>query len=224
MEGVNEERSEAYKRIEAPAEALPRRGSISPIEVMNKQPGENYLSDQNSRAALWPVLTKIDADLARQAKSEGCSHCGGALHRADYPRKVRGVNAESRRHSFCCAREECRRRETPGSVRFLGRKVYAGFLVVVLTALQHGLSAERVRVLQEQLGVDRRTLERWRRWWLEQFAPSGLWRVARARLIPPVDEAALPWSLWARFTGEGDEPLLGLLRFLSPWSRRATPG
>lgn len=182
------------------------------------------ISDKNSRAALWPVLTKIDADLAEQVWIEGCMHCGGALHRADYPRKARGVSVESRRHSFCCAREECRRRETPGSVRFLGRKVYAGFIVVVLTALRHGLSAERVRVLQEQLGVDRRTLERWRRWWLEHFAPSGFWRVARARLVPPPDETTLPWSLWARFSSDGDDRLLGLLRFLAPWSTRRAPG
>lgn len=190
---------------------------------MNKTTGENYISDERSRSALWPVLTKIDADLAVQACKQGCSHCGAALHRGDYPRKVRGVSAESRRHSFCCEREGCRRRETPGSVRFLGRKVYAGFIVVLLTALRHGLSAQRASALQEELGVDRRTLERWRRWWLEQFVPSGSWRVARARLMPPVDETMLPWSLWNRFTANCDDPLLGLLRFLTPWSTRAAP-
>lgn len=210
-------------KIETPAEALPRRGSISPIDGVNKTAGENFLSNERSRSALWSALTKIDADLAAQACTQGCPHCGGALHRADYPRKVRGVTAEARRHSFCCEREGCRRRATPGSVRFLGRKVYAGFIVVLLTALRHGLSADRLRVLHEQLGVDRRTLERWRCWWLEQFAPSRLWRVARARLMPPVDEAALPWSLWERFLGNGDDPLLGLLRFLAPWSTRAAP-
>lgn len=180
------------------------------------------MSNERSRSALWPVLTKIDADLAVQACTQGCP-CGGALHRANYPRKMRGLNVEALRDSFCCAEEGCRRRVTPGSVRFLGRRIYAGFIVVLLTALRHGLSADRMRVLQEQLGVDRRTLERWRWWWWEQFAPSRLWRVARARLMPPVDERTLPWSLWARFTGDGDDPLLGLLRFLTPWSTRAAP-
>ena len=118
------------------------------------------MADEPSRSALWPVLTKIDADLATQACTQGCA-CGGALHRADFPRKVRGVNVEARRDSFCCAEEGCRRRVTPGSVRFLGRRIYAGFIVVLLTALRHGLSAGRVAVLQEHLGVDRRTLERW---------------------------------------------------------------
>jgi hypothetical protein len=54
---------------------------------MNKTTGERMIGDENSRAALWPVLTKIDGDLAEQAWIEGCVHCGGALHRADYPRK-----------------------------------------------------------------------------------------------------------------------------------------
>ena len=189
---------------------------------MNKTTGENFISDKQSRAALWPVLTKIDADLATQACAQGCA-CGGALHRANYWRKARGINVEALRDSFCCAEEGCRRRMTPGSVRFFGRRIYAGFIVVLLTALRHGLSAQRVSALEEALGVDRRTLKRWREWWLEEFVPSGFWRVARARLMPPVDEAALPWSLWNRFSGAGDKPLLDLMRFLTPWSTGAAP-
>jgi hypothetical protein len=163
--------------------------------------------------------------LAAQTREKGCAHCEGALHRADYPRKVRGLAVEEEvwRDSFCCAREGCRRRATPGSVRFLGRRIYAGLIVVLLTALRHGLTAGRVRALQEQLGVDRRTLERWRQWWLEEFAPGRLWRVARARLMPPVEEATLPWSLWERFRKKPKKPLLKLLRFLVPWSTREAP-
>ena len=190
---------------------------------MNKNFGEKLLANKSTRAAWWPVLTKIDADLAAQACPLGCPHCGGALHRANYERKPRGMDCEALRDSFCCAEDGCRRRMTPGSVRFLGRRVYPGFIVVLLAALQHGLSAGRVRVLQEQLGVDRRTLERWRDWWLQQFAPGRLWRVARAHVMPPVNEAALPWSLWERFTGNGDDSLLRLLRFLTPWSTPAAP-
>lgn len=189
---------------------------------MNKTTGESLLADQRSRAALWPVLTRIDGELAAQARERGCG-CGGALHRSDYPRKVRGINVEGKRDSFCCAEEGCRRRTTPESVRFLGRKVYAAFIVVLLTALQHGLTAGRVSVLQEQLGVDRRTLERWREWWRDHFARSAPWRTQRGRFMPPPDEATLPWSLWQRF-GVGESPLLDMLRFLRPWSTGAAPG
>lgn len=189
---------------------------------VKKTLGEKLLSDEPSRAALWPVLTKIDGDLAGQACARGCA-CGGKLHRADYPRKVRGINVESRRDSFCCAEEGCRRRVTPGSVRFLGRRIYAGFMVILLTAFQHGLTTARVAVLQEHLGVDRRTLERWRQWWLQEFAQGRPWRSARGRFFPPPDEATLPWSLWRSFGDDGEKSLLDLLRFLVPWTTCAAP-
>jgi len=195
---------------------------------VNKNYGEKLLADQSARVALWPVLTKIDADLAAQACAQGCPHCAGALHRANYRRKVWALvpqtATEAWRDSFCCAEEGCRRRLTPGSVRFLGRRIYAGFIVVLLTALRHGLSASRVVVLQEHLGVDRRTLERWRAWWLERFAQGRPWRAARGRFLPPPDEATLPWSLWQCFGGDGEKSLLDLLRFLVPWTIRMTSG
>ena len=113
---------------------------------------------------------------------------------------------------------------TPGSVRFLGRRIYAGFIVVLLTALRHGLTTERVTALREHLGVDARTLERWRAWWLQDFAPGRPWRTARGRFLPPPGEATLPWSLWRSFGDDGEKSLLELLRFLTPWSTRAVPG
>lgn len=190
---------------------------------MNKNFGEKLLANKSARKAWWQVLTKIDGELAAQACALGCLLCAGALHRANYERKPRGMDCEALRDSFCCAEDGCRRRLTPASVRFLGRRVYPGFMVVLLAALQHGLSTGRVRVLQEQLGVDRRTLERWRDWWLQQFPSGRLWRVARAHLLPPVNAAALPWSLWERFAGHGDDSLLALLRFLTPWSIPTAP-
>jgi hypothetical protein len=193
---------------------------------VNKNYGEKLLADKPSRAALWPVLTKIDADLAAQVCARGCLHCAGALHRSDYRRKLRGMEGEDEvwRDSFCCAVDGCRRRMTPGSVRFLGRRVYAGFIVVLLTALRHGLSASRVTALQEYLGVDRRTVERWRAWWLQHFAQTRTWRAARGLLLPPPKEATLPWSLWRCFGDAAEKPLLDLLRFLVPWTTPAAPG
>lgn len=82
-------------------------------------------------------LTAIDEAIVAQAASERCRWCGGPLHRSDYPRKPRGgaiaVAAEvfSRRFSLCCGREGCRRRAMPRSVRFLGRRIYVGVVVIV---------------------------------------------------------------------------------------------
>ena len=136
---------------------------------------------------LFVILNQIDSDLAEKTRAQGCS-CGGRLHTSNYPRKPRApvdLGAEHRkRHSFCCA--ECRRRETPPSVRFFGRRVYAFPVVVLLTALAAGLSGNRLATLRKEFGVDRRTLERWRVWWRvwwrEVFPETKFWKVARARL------------------------------------------
>ena len=73
----------------------------------------------------FSYLIESDEKLAADTRQRGCP-CGGRIDRADYPRKPRGVPAEwdeafSRRYSFCCAKEGCRRRSTPPSLRFFGR-------------------------------------------------------------------------------------------------------
>ena len=163
------------------------------------------------------LLLRIDHELAAQARAGGC-RCGGALHRADYPRKPRGCASEVRCHfssrlSFCCSM--CRRRSTSMSVRFLGRRVYLALAVVLLSARRAGPTAAAAR-LSTQLGIARRTLQRWRAWWREQFPKTPLWRSACARFMPPVSEEQLADALIERFTGPSHEALLRLLVWLSP--------
>ncbi len=175
-------------------------------------------------ARLYEVLHRLDVDLAQTTRASGCQHCYGVLHSAHYARKPRGGPpglgpAVNQRLSFCCAKDGCRRRATPLSVRFLGRRVYFGAVVLLASALRDGLSARRVRALREQLGVDVRTLRRWRRWWQETFVESAFWRAARARFAPPVVEAALPGALLERFDAEAEPgSLVQTLRFLAPIS------
>ncbi len=167
---------------------------------------------------LYDYLLAIDRDLALDARRAGCLRCGGRLDSATYPRKPRGGPARllgtqhTRRLSFCCAR--CNKRVTPPSVRFLGRRVYYG-AVVVLACLKE-LTAKRVIALEALLGVDRRTLRRWRRWWSEKFVHLSWWRVAKARFSPALDHGRLPGALLARFADAHPPPLVALLRFLSP--------
>jgi hypothetical protein len=172
-------------------------------------------------ARLYEVLARIDADLAETTRQAGCRSCHGVLHRAPFPRKPRGgpagLPAEyDRRESFCCAVAECRKRRTPPSVRFLGRKVYLGTVVVLATALRHGPTRTRAAFLRELLGVDARTLARWRQWWHETFATSRWWTAMRARFVPPVATGGLPESLLRCFGGDRWEPLVALLRFVAP--------
>jgi len=81
---------------------------------------------------------------------------------ADFARKPLGGPQWERRYSFYCAEEDCRRRRTPESVRFLGRRVRAGLVIVLITAMIHGLKPARVRRIREASQIDSRTLKRWR--------------------------------------------------------------
>jgi hypothetical protein len=110
---------------------------------------------------------------------------------------------------------ECRQRATSMSVRFLGRRVYLALAVVLVSAQRAGPTPAAAR-LGAQLGVDRRTVQRWCRWWSEQFPLTPLWRASCARLMPPVAAEQLPGELLARFGGAAHEALLRLLVWLAP--------
>ena len=170
-------------------------------------------------ARFHELLLAFDRDLARVARAAGCVRCGGVLHSARFRRKPRGSPAgrddeHDRRFSFCCAVDLCRKRRTPPSFRFLGRKVYLGAVVVLISAMRQGATA--ARQLSAQFGVSRRTIARWREWWWGAFAASPFWRVGRSGFMPPVDEARLPASLLERFAGEAAAQLISLLRLLLP--------
>lgn len=177
-----------------------------------------------ANASFHDLLLAYDRDLANTTRAGGCG-CGGVLHSAKYPRKprpralMRRLGPEHHwRFSFCCAVDGCRDRATPPSLRFLGRKVYLAAIVVLLSMMSHGLTERRFRRLREAIGVDRRTIARWRVWWREVFTTTAFWSSARAALMPPVDARRLPAALLERFGGRAAERLVALLRFLSPLS------
>lgn len=184
--------------------------------TVSKRYGESWCQKHLANQELFQLLEKVDAELTEGARSKGCLLCGGKLHRSDYDRKPRGGPQWDTRFSLCCAREGCRRRHTPPSVRFMGRRVYAGLVVVLVSAMIHGLKPERVLCLREALGIDRRTLERWQQWWLVTFVEGSFWREARARFMPPLCPKTMPWSLCVSFEFERRDRLLELLKFLAP--------
>ena len=181
-------------------------------------------------ASFYHFLFQIDSDIASDVQKRPCQYCGGLLHSARYPRKPRGprhllTDDYESRLSFCCAEEDCRRRTTPPSVRFLGRKVYLGVVVILVTALNHGLTRQRRQQLFDQLEINPQTFYRWLTWWREVFPASRCWQSARGRFIPPVDAASLPGALLGQLTG-GDlmQRLCHLLRLLSPITTTSWPG
>jgi len=178
--------------------------------------------DLPQAASFWSFLFTVDQDLAETARKNGCS-CGGRLHRANYPRKPGGISIslpeEQRvRLSFCCDREGCRKRVTPPSVRFLGRRVFVAAFVILISTMRQGPTPRRVRELSQRFKVDRRTIARWQVFWREHFPQTPFWKIAHARLTPIVKIVSLPYSLVDAFLRR-HPPDVGwtrLLRFLSP--------
>jgi hypothetical protein len=167
------------------------------------------------------MLLKFDGDIAAQHKAAGCPYCGGRLDSARYARKPRGVSFKlpdgyQWRFSFCCDREGCRRRHTPPSLRFLGRRVYLGAIVVLASAMQQGVTPVRAKRLRELFGASLQTLARWRQWWREAFVESDFWKVAKAYFSPAADEDGFPVTLLERFRGDEEERLIALIRFIGP--------
>lgn len=171
--------------------------------------------DETALSASFGVrLVEIDEEIRDAVRCAGCPWCEGPLDTSDYPRKPRGIPealeaAFSTRFSLCC--RWCRRRVTPPSVRFLGRRVYAG--VIVLLATMGALLC----------GASRRTLGRWRAWWTTGLLATSWWLAACARLIPAVDRHGLPGELLRRFERAdqvGQQALLATLRFLQPVTAR----
>lgn len=177
-------------------------------------------------ASFFALLLRIDEDLAADARAMGCP-CGGPLHSARYRRKPRGGpaglgRAYDLRASFCCAVDGCRRRSTPPSVRFLGRKVFFGLWVVLLPVLREGPNAQRLSRLEQRFCVSRRTLLRWRRWWRETFPVSRFWQAAGGLWAQPISPEALPGSLLAAFASSQSpgEQVLAVLKWLAPFRSR----
>lgn len=170
-------------------------------------------------------LETEDARVVARVQASGCPRCGGRLDRADYPRKPRGGSLApagdriARRLSLCCAREGCRRRATPPSLVFLGRRVYLGIAVLAATLRSTLTPGEAVPA-----PPPRRTVGRWGRWFQSELPATSFFVMARARLWPPLEGGEpLPAALVERFTGDGRglfppgmSALIATLRFLAP--------
>lgn len=156
---------------------------------------------------LYELLQRVDVDLAGEAQRRGCAHCGGPLHVSNFPRKPRGEELPetlseqyAQRLSFCCGQEGCRRRTTPPSVRFLGRRVYLAAIVVLVTGLRHGATGSRAEALGGHLSsrISRRTLSRWVEWWRATLPATRCWGTLRGFFSPAPASGQLPMSLLAR--------------------------
>jgi hypothetical protein len=178
------------------------------------------------RREFFARLTEIDEKIAAAVAAGRCPVCGGPLHRGDYPRKPRGAlfAAEGEecvtRFSLCCGGEGCRKRATPPSVRFLGRRVYLGAVVIVASIIARALGA--AAEIRRMTGVPVRTTRRWIGWWCGPFITTEVFLALRARLIG-IDTQALPESILARFAGSPAEKVARMLAQLAPLTTGSVP-
>jgi hypothetical protein len=102
--------------------------------------------------------------------------------------------------------------------------VFVGAVVVLVSALHHGLTPKRLAKIRESVGVSARTVNRWRLWWREDFVQTPFWKAARGFLATPVAECSLPFSLLESFpVTQAKRKLLRFLRFICPLTASA-PG
>ena len=172
-------------------------------------------------------LVAIDEAILEKAAAERCPFCGGPLHRGDYPRKPRGgllgraAEAFDRRFSLCCGREGCRHRATPPSVRFLGRRVYVGAIVILASVV--ALAAQSARAAERATGIAARTSRRWLRWWRGPFTTSAPFVELTGRLVPSPSRSALPTSILERLPGDATTRVRRLLGWLAPLTTASAP-
>jgi hypothetical protein len=103
-------------------------------------------------------------------------------------------------------------------VRFLGRKVYLGAIVILISAMRQGPSPRRVHELSARFGADESTITRWQAFWREHFPQTPFWKTTRTLLVPAVEIVSLPYSLVNAFLlrHRRCRGWTLLLRFLSP--------
>ena len=179
---------------------------------------QNFLRN----ASFHLILNNIDQEIAGKVRQQGCLYCGNKLHKANYPRSPFGLSSPFRTHyderlSFCC--DTCRKRTTPQSVRFFGRRWFPAPLLILISALALGINERRLAQVKRHFGItmSESTWKRWRRWWRESFQATLFWQQAKG-LAPTVIETHkfLPRALLDVFQGALEEKICYLLKFLSP--------
>lgn len=180
---------------------------------------QNFLSKSSFHAH----LIKIDVELANSCIKKGCIYCSGKLHQADYPRSPMGMpqsfrDQYSQRISFCCV--NCRKRTTPPSVRFFGRRWYPAPVHIFISIMTCGINKRRIALIKKYFGIMVResTWRRWRKWWCDEFVVTRFWQAAKGQYPPSnkIIRGPFPRVIFNFYRGNIAEKMLLFLRFLSP--------
>lgn len=122
---------------------------------------------------LYNSFFEFDFLTAKSTQAAGCLFCTSHLNVSNYHRKPRAYDRPVLAFSFCCPSSNCRKRHSPSSIRFLGRKVYLAFFI--LSALQNA----------QKHGVDKRvcrqTFSRWQAWFQQIKAHNTFLKIIKSR-------------------------------------------
>lgn len=185
------------------------------------------LSKVLKNESLFWDLYKIDLATAKLYRKKQCPHCQGPLHYANYPRKPRGEpeglpEEYFVRFSLCCGKEGCRRRLTPPSCRFLGKKVYwYAAILTIVSDWQNKIQNMTISELAGKMGISRNTLKRWIYFFKNTFPVSFQWKKIRGRVSTIVKNDCLPGSLihfYLQQQSNIEKALISCLNFLSQGS------
>ena len=178
------------------------------------------------------LLLELDRRAEERVRAAGCPHCRGPLYAAHYARKARGVSEEAAevgrydvRLSLCCGREGCRKRATPPSVRFDGRRIYAAIAVLMLSlsASERSELDGTAELVQPEPAPSWPTRTRWRSWWRSGLLETAWFAALRGQFVRPVDAERSPASLLTMFVGSIRDQCQSLLCALSPLTTRSVP-
>lgn len=157
----------------------------------------------------FQTLRQLDQDLFLAVKAKGCPHCKGQLDTSNYYRKTRGMPQERELcFSLCCRQEGCRKRRTPRSLRFLGRRVYGAWVVI--------LAVDFCSELGLKGKIARQTISRWKTFWRARLVESGpFMKWARGVLPPGTSPADSPAALVHCFGFPTFESWILILKFFT---------
>ncbi len=106
------------------------------------------------------------------------------------------------RLSFCCSKENCRRRTLPKSILFMDRRVYFRVVILIVTALNQSKPQEYTKnMLSKMVEANRKTINRWLAYFRDIFPSSQIWKTVRGFISPTVTNLGLPRSLVEYYLG-----------------------
>jgi hypothetical protein len=173
-------------------------------------------------SSFWKTFPTLDTKIAQEfIKTAQCKKCGCCIfYQSDYPRKPRGFPEEieknipdiffSIRISYRCS--NCRKRITPPSIRYLGRKIYISVLILLASRLiEQGREAEGIGITLKAIKailedfVPARTVNRWLTWWQESVWQSPIWKANQGLLSGHIEKHLFLTGVWNHFLHISDQ-------------------